>query len=144
MLCGARGAARRALGDPITAATSVYVADTLGEMGLFYRLSPFCFLGATLVPKGGHNPLEPALLNCAVLAGPHRDNARLAFAAVLDAQGFGTVESSADIARAAERLLSDPQAAARAGEAARTGAVTLQGAVAKSIALLKEMLDART
>ncbi len=143
MLCGARGAARRALGDVITPATSVYVADTLGEMGLFYRLAPFCFLGGSLVPLGGHNPLEPALLNCAVLAGPHRDNARAAFAAVLGAQGFGMVVSSADIAREAARLLADPAAAAMAGEAARSGAVTLQGAVGRSVALLKEMLDAR-
>jgi len=143
MLCGARGAARRALGDAITPATSVYVADTLGEMGLFYRLAPFCFLGGSLVPLGGHNPLEPAALGCAVLAGPHRDNAREAFAAVLGAQGFGTVQSSADIAREAGRLLADPAAALRAGEAARAGAATLTGAVEKSVALLKEMLDAR-
>jgi len=143
MLSGARGAGRRALGDPITPATSVYVADTLGEIGLFYRLAPFCFLGGSLVPLGGHNPLEPALLNCAVLAGPYRDNARTAFAAVLDAQGFGTVLSSAEIAREAARLLSDPASAARAGEAARSGAATLQGAVGKSVTLLKEMLDAR-
>jgi 3-deoxy-D-manno-octulosonic-acid transferase len=144
MLSGARGAGRRALGDPITPATSVYVADTLGEMGLFYRLAPFCFLGGSLVPLGGHNPLEPALLNCAVLAGPHRDNARTAFSAVLDAQGFGTVQSSTDIARDAARLLSDPVLAARTGEAARNGAATLQGAVDKSVTLLKVMLDART
>src|SRR5690606_21695001 len=111
--------------------------------GLFYRLSPFCFLGGSLVPLGGHNPLEPALLRCAVLAGPHRDNARDAFLAVLGAQGFGTVEASTDIAREAARLLADPDAAARAGEAARAGAMTLQGAVEKSVVQLKGMIDAR-
>ena len=46
-------AARRAADEPITADTQVYVADTLGEMGLFYRLAPFCFLGGTLVKLGG-------------------------------------------------------------------------------------------
>ena len=144
MLCGPRGAARRAAGEKITDATAVYVADTLGELGLFYRLAPFCFLGATLVPKGGHNPLEPAILNCAVLAGPHRVNARNAFEAVLGAQGFGDVGNSAEIARQAARLIIDPAAATRAGEAARTGAVSLQGAVRKSVDLLKELLaDAR-
>jgi 3-deoxy-D-manno-octulosonic-acid transferase len=145
MLCGSRGAARRALGDTITPATSVYIADTLGELGTFYQLAPFCFIGATLVPKGGHNPLEPALLGCAILAGPHRVNASSAFAAILDAQGFGSVNSSSDIAREAARLLSDPESVLRAGEAARTGAATLQGAVDKTVTLLRGVLaDART
>jgi len=140
MLCGPRGAARRAAGEKLTASTAIYVADTLGELGLFYRLASFCFIGATLVPKGGHNPLEPASLGCAVLAGPHRSNARSAFDAVLAAQGFGDVVSSADIAREAARLIADPAAAARGGEAARAGAATLQGAVQKSAALLEELL----
>ena len=141
MLCGTRTAARRAAGEKLTDATAVYIADTLGELGLFYRLAPFCFLGATLVPKGGHNPLEPASLACAVLAGPHRDNARTAFQAVLSAQGFGDVANSADIARQAARLIADPAGAAQAGEAARAGAVSLQGAVQKSVSLLQELLN---
>jgi 3-deoxy-D-manno-octulosonic-acid transferase len=140
MLCGPRGAARRALGDDITASTSVYVADTLGELGLIYRLAHFCFLGGTLVPLGGHNPLEPAILDCAVLAGPHRSSSQSAFDAILAAQGFGTVQSSGDIAREAGRLLADTEAARRAGEAAHGGAATLQGAVARSVALLNRML----
>ena len=45
----------------ITSQTAIYIADTMGELGLFYRLAPFCFLGGTLVPLGGHNPLEPAV-----------------------------------------------------------------------------------
>jgi 3-deoxy-D-manno-octulosonic-acid transferase len=145
MLCGTRGAARRGLDDRITPATAIYVADTLGELGLFYRLAPFCFIGGTLVPLGGHNPLEPALLNCAVLAGPHRANSRSAFDAILAAQGFGSVQSSGDIAREAARLLSDAGAAVCAGAAARDGAATLQGAVARTVALLNEVLaHART
>ena len=145
MLCGSRGAARRALGDPITASTSIYIADTLGELGTFYRLAPFCFLGGTLVPIGGHNPLEPALLNCAVLAGPHTYNSRASFAAVLGSQGFGIVQSSTDIAREAAWLLTDAEAAARAGEAARQGVAALQGALDKTVTLLGEVLaDART
>jgi 3-deoxy-D-manno-octulosonic-acid transferase len=143
MLCGPRGAARRAASQALTASTDIYIADTLGELGLFYRLAPFCFLGATLVPKGGHNPLEPASLGCAVLAGPHRLSNRPAYEAVLGAQGFGDVGSSADIAREAARLLADPEAAARAGEAARAGAASLKGAVQKSVSLLESLLDAR-
>jgi 3-deoxy-D-manno-octulosonic-acid transferase len=143
MLCGTRASKRRSTGGTITAQTAIYIADTLGELGLFYRLAPFCFVGGTLVPMGGHNPLEPAALHCAVLAGPHITNSRTAFDAILAAQGFGAVSNSVEIARAAERLLSDPAAAQVAGDAAARGAATLAGAVARTIAALKIMLDAR-
>jgi 3-deoxy-D-manno-octulosonic-acid transferase len=144
-LCGNRAVARRAAGDPVTPATAIYVADTMNELGLFYRLPTFCFLGGTLVPMQGHNPLEPAALHCAVLAGPSRANAARAFEAVLGAQGFGDVHSAADIAREAERLLSNPEIARAAGAAAARGAATLSGAVDKTIAALKNLLapDAR-
>ena len=69
MLCGNRTSARRGAGELITPETAIYIADTMNELGLFYRLAPFCFLGGTLVPMHGHNPLEPAVLHCAVLAG---------------------------------------------------------------------------
>jgi 3-deoxy-D-manno-octulosonic-acid transferase len=143
MLCGARACKRRSTGGQISHQTAVYIADTMGEMGLFYRLAPFCFLGGTLVPLGGHNVLEPAALGCAVLAGPHTLSAPRAFDAVLQAQGFGRVAGSADIAREAGRLLDDPAAARAAGDAAARGAATLSGAVARTHTALKAMLDAR-
>jgi len=142
MLCGARPNARRAAGEPVTPKTAVYIADTMNELGLFYRLPSFCFLGGTLVPMQGHNPLEPAILNCAVLAGPSRANSARAFEAVLGAQGFGDVQTSTDIAREAERLLSDPQAARAAGIAAARGAASLSGAVEKTIRAVKNLLGA--
>lgn len=64
----------RSKGELPTADTQCYLADTLGEVGVFYALSPMTFLGGSLVPVGGHNPLEPALLNCALLLGPHTFN----------------------------------------------------------------------
>ena len=142
MLCGSRISARRAAGDPITSGTAIYIADTMNELGLFYRLPSFCFLGGTLVAMQGHNPLEPAVLNCAILAGPSRANSARAFEAVLGAQGFGDVHSAGDIAREAEHLLSDPARARAAGLAAARGAVTLSGAVEKTIAALKNLLGA--
>jgi 3-deoxy-D-manno-octulosonic-acid transferase len=142
MLCGTRASKRRSTGGMVTAQTAIYIADTLGELGLFYRLSSFCFLGGTLVPLGGHNPLEPAVLHCAVLAGPHIANSRTAFDAVLEAQGFGRVDNSSDIAREAGRILFDRTVAQAAGDAAARGAARLSGAVARTIAILKT-LDAR-
>ena len=141
MLCGARASKRRAAGGAISSQTQVYVADTLGELGLFYRLAPFCFLGGTLVPMGGHNPLEPAVLERAVLAGPHRASAATAYDAILGAQGFGGVASAGDIAREAARLLASPEAVREAGLAAAHGAATLAGAVARTVTVINGLLD---
>jgi 3-deoxy-D-manno-octulosonic-acid transferase len=135
-LCGMRKPARRAAGDMIGAETQVYIADTLGELGLFYRLAPFCFIGGTLVALGGHNPLEPAILNSAILAGPYRASAANAYEAILKAQGFGDVASSGDIARRAAQLLSDTEMARNAGLAAAAGAATQAGAMTRTIAVL--------
>src|SRR5690606_36958232 len=52
----------------------LYIGNTLGEMGLFYALSSVVFIGATFVPKGGHNPIEAAQLGAFVLHGPHTFN----------------------------------------------------------------------
>jgi 3-deoxy-D-manno-octulosonic-acid transferase len=141
MLCGTRAVKRRATGGGLSPETEIYIADTMGELGLFYRLAPFCFIGGTLVPMGGHNPLEPAVLNCAVLAGPHRASAAGAYEAILGAQGFGSVHSSSDIAREAARLISDPEGARAAGHAAARGAASLSGAVAKTVAVLQALLE---
>ena len=75
-LARARGlsVAQRSKGEPITADTDVYLADTLGEMGLWYRIAPVSFVGGSLVEVGGHNPFEPALLGSAILFGPHVRN----------------------------------------------------------------------
>lgn len=56
--------------------TDIYLADTMGELGLFYRLANIVFVGGSLLPFGGHNPIEPAQLGCAVICGPYVDNFR--------------------------------------------------------------------
>jgi 3-deoxy-D-manno-octulosonic-acid transferase len=143
MLCGTRSFRRRTAGGRISGQTAIYIADTMGEMGLFYRLAHFCFMGGTLVPLGGHNVLEPARLHCAVLAGPNTASAPMAYEAIFAAQGFGRVGSSADIAREAAKLLSDRTLASAAGDAAARGAATLSGAVGRTADALKVLLDAR-
>lgn len=131
-LCATRKSRQRSKGDTIEADTAVYVADTMGELGLFYRLAQFAFVGGTLVPRGGHNPLEPARLHCAVLAGPHIYNSASAYRAVFEAQEIGRVTSSSDIAALATRLFDDPEFAKTVGDAAARGAMSLGGAVEKT------------
>ena len=64
----------RSKGDPIEDTTDIYIANTMGELGLFFRLTEIAFMGKSLVPLGGQNPLEALRLNCAVLHGPHMMN----------------------------------------------------------------------
>ena len=140
MLCDVRKSARRAAGEVIAPDTAVYIADTMGELGLFYRLASLAFVGGTLVPAGGHNPLEAARLNCAVMAGSHTFNSVSAYAAIFAAQGLGLVQSSTDIAALAGRAFSDPDFARALGEAAARGAATLGGAMAKTLAVVDAFL----
>ncbi|HEY0524479.1 MAG TPA: hypothetical protein VGD08_13885, partial [Stellaceae bacterium] len=108
---------RRSRGEEIAPDTDVYLADTMGEMGLFYRLAGIVFVGASLTPKGGHNPLEPAQLDCAILHGPDMSNCA-ALARALDEAGAAVAVADAD-ALAAEigRLLRDPAERTRRAEA---------------------------
>ena len=139
-LCATRKSQRRSEGGTIERDTAVYVADTMGELGLFYRLVPFAFVGGTLVPRGGHNPLEPARLHCAVMAGPHTFNSASAYEAVFKAQGMGRVASSSDIVVMVQRFLSDPDSAKALGDAAARGAASLGGAVEKTFAAINALL----
>lgn len=79
---------RRTTGGVPDHQTEVFVADTVGELGLFYRLSPCSLVGGSLVPKGGQNPIEPARLGSAIVFGPNTANFAEIFAA-LEEHGAG-------------------------------------------------------
>ena len=72
--------AQRSKGEPISEDTQIYLADTLGETGLFYSLTDLVFVGGSFVPVGGHNPYEPAHMGCAILHGPLYTNFAQAYA----------------------------------------------------------------
>jgi 3-deoxy-D-manno-octulosonic-acid transferase len=118
--------ARRALADPLTCETQVYLADTMGELGLFYRLAEIAFVGGSLVAKGGHNPFEPARLGCAVLHGPDMSNCAALAAALAAVNAAQTVSGGAALAQAVSALLADPRLRAeRAAAAIRVAAAGL-------------------
>ncbi len=97
----------RSRDDPIEADTDIYLADTVGELGVFYRVAEVAFVGGSLVPHGGQNPLEPARLDCAVVHGPHMFNFA-AVAAAFAASGAAAVVRDADgLAGAVAALLDD-------------------------------------
>lgn len=99
--------ALRSREDAIVPETDIYVADSMGELGLFYRLAEIVFVGGSLIPHGGQNPLEPARLECAIVHGPHMGNF-LAIESELRAAGATSMVSGPDeLAREVERLLGD-------------------------------------
>ena len=98
--------------------TGIYVIDSFGELGLFYRAVPLVFLGGSLIAQGGHNPLEPARLNCLVLHGAHVAAYASLFAA-LDAAGGGqAIENENALVQAVDRLLQQPGLVRQGGAAA--------------------------
>ncbi|MGE4480735.1 3-deoxy-D-manno-octulosonic acid transferase [Acidocella sp.] len=110
-------APRRALGQaPLPG--QVYVADTLGELGLFFRLAPFAFIGNSLAGFGGHNIVEPALLARPVICGPHLENFQEAAARLRAAQALREVRDEAGLAAAARGWLAEPEQARLAGQRA--------------------------
>ncbi len=99
--------AQRSTGQRIEPATEIYLADTLGELGLFYRLSEIVFVGGSLTPRGCQNLLEPARLGAAVIHGPDVENFRVA-AADLAAAGASTmVRDGGELGREVAALLID-------------------------------------
>lgn len=118
--------ARRSQGTLPGAGTDIYIADTLGELGLFYRLAPVAFVGGSLIPHGGQNVLEPARLDCAIIHGPHMENFRV-IAEEMSAKGAAVeVADAEELVKAVSRLLGDETV--RGQVAATADAVALQRA----------------
>lgn len=90
---------RRSAGQDPDSDTKVLLADTLGEMGLWYRLAPVSFVGGSLVDVGGHNPFEPAGLGSAILHGPFVANFRDIYARLDAAGGARQVGTPDDLTR---------------------------------------------
>jgi 3-deoxy-D-manno-octulosonic-acid transferase len=111
------GAPRRSLGQAPVAG-QIYVADTLAELGLFYRAVPFALIGGSLVAHGGQNVVEPARLGVPVLAGPHMENF-VEPAAMLAAVGALRRVDGQALADAVADWFSQPGETARLGAAAR-------------------------
>ncbi len=119
---------------------AVYIADTLGELGLMYRLAPIVFMGGSLASHGGQNPIEAIRLGAAIMHGPHVWNFAEIYAA-LDA-GYAT-QAIADEEAMAARLgawLTDPAARQAAAEAATATIKKLSGALDRTWAALDPYL----
>jgi 3-deoxy-D-manno-octulosonic-acid transferase len=99
--------AQRAAGDAIEPNSDIYLADTLGELGLFYRLADIVFIGGTLVPTGGHNPFEPARLRSALIAGPSDFNFVESFTLFSEGDALIRIADASQLTQAVAALLDD-------------------------------------
>lgn len=99
--------ALRSKGDPIEDETDIYIANTMGELGLFFRLTEIAFMGKSLVPLGGQNPLEALRLDCAVLHGPHMMNFQWMSEQMISLGCSLQVDGEAQLAETLSQLLSD-------------------------------------
>jgi 3-deoxy-D-manno-octulosonic-acid transferase len=135
--------AQRSKGEMPAADTDIYLMDTLGEMGLAYRLANIAFIGGTLVPHGGQNPFEAAQLECAILHGPHIANFESLFADMASKGATAEVTDAATLATQVTALLNTPATIEQMQNAAKDYSASMGGARARMSALLQPFITAR-
>jgi 3-deoxy-D-manno-octulosonic-acid transferase len=136
---GLHGALRSREELPI-ATTDIYVADTMGELGLFYRLAPIVFMGGSLIPHGGQNPIEAVKLGAAIVHGPHVFNFADVYDALDRAGGARRADTQEALVKQIGQLLHDHNAR-EASLAAADGVVQqLGGALERTLAALEPYL----
>lgn len=120
--------------------TNIYVADTIGELGLFYRLAPIAFIGGSLIRHGGQNPIEPAKLDTAILHGPHVHNFATIYSELNSAHGAAMVTDSQSLSVSLMRLLDDPHLVRSMAKAAEATVLPLGGALERTMKAIEPYL----
>ncbi len=134
----ARRSAHRAPPPP---EADIYLIDTLGELDLFYRLAPVVFMGGSFIRQGGHNPLEAARLDSAIVTGPHLSNFADLCAQLAQAGGLRILARRGELAPAVQSLLQEPQTRTNMARAAAGCAQRLAGALDRVMEALGPLLD---
>ncbi len=129
--------ARRAAGETLDATTQVYVADTLGELGLWFRLARIALICGSLAPRiGGHNPLEASRLGCPVVSGQNVENWRGVYAALAAERAVRLIGGAAELAGVFAEALTDDGALRDEAARAKAFAGRQGGAVEAACAQL--------
>ena len=137
--------AQRSRGEPLSPETDVYLVDTLGELGLFYRAVPIAFLGNSLAGEGGgHNPIEALRLDTAVLHGPRIHNFADIFAILDQAVPCAPIVDAAGLADAVCRLIEDPAAAVASAAGSKAALASLSGALETTMAAITPYLASKS
>ncbi|MCA0257951.1 MAG: lipid IV(A) 3-deoxy-D-manno-octulosonic acid transferase [Proteobacteria bacterium] len=125
--------ARRSRGDAIMEDTDILLGDTIGEMGLYLRLTELAFVGRSLTAEGGQNPMEPAAIGCAVLAGPNVENFRDAYQKLVRNGGARFVKDVEVLAKAVHYLLTNDPARLRMIDAGLATVQDMRGALSATL-----------
>jgi 3-deoxy-D-manno-octulosonic-acid transferase len=133
--------ARRSKGDKIGPDTDILLGDTIGEMGLYLRLTEIAFVGRSLTSEGGQNPLEPAMLETAVLAGRNVQNFREAYQKLLGSGGAKLVRDRNMLAGAVNFLLSNEAARHEMMAAGAATVEEMRGALARTLRALEPYIQ---
>jgi 3-deoxy-D-manno-octulosonic-acid transferase len=142
-LCAAHGCrvVRRSENRPCDPGAAVFLGDSMGELMLFYALADVAFVGGSLVPAGGHNPLEPAALARPVLHGPHMFNFAEIDRRLRAAGGSRAVMDAGELARAVGDYLAQPALRRATGEKARAFVAQNRGALERLLAIIEDLLN---
>jgi 3-deoxy-D-manno-octulosonic-acid transferase len=132
--------AQRSRGELPNPDTEIYVADTLGELGVIYRLAPIVFIGGSLVEHGGQNPIEAAKLGAAIVHGPHVWNFAEVYRALDAAGGADMVPDGMRLTQRIGAWLSDAEARTRVAQTGLKAMDTLTGALERTVAALDPYL----
>lgn len=130
---------RRSQGGQPSADTQVYLGDTMGELMKLLAASDIAFVGGSLIERGGHNPLEPAVLAKPVVMGPHFFNFQLICDSLEQAGGLQIAADETALLSTFDALIDDPEAAARIGEAGQQFVLQNQGALQRLYTLVEEV-----
>jgi 3-deoxy-D-manno-octulosonic-acid transferase len=133
--------AMRSQGQRPAANTEVFLVDTLGELQMFYAASDVAFVAGSLVPIGGHNVLEPAVLGMPILVGPHNFNAQEIADLLQQAGALKVVRSPEELAQRITEYFDDPALARQDGERGRAAVEQSRGAVARLVALVEPVIS---
>lgn len=132
---------RRSLREPIAPETDILFGDTVGEMGLYLRLTEIAFVGRSLTSEGGQNPIEPAMLDTAVLAGRNVQNFRDAYQRLIDGGGARLVHDRDMLAGAVNFLLCNPPKRREMMAAGVAAVDTMRGALAHTLRTLEPYIQ---
>lgn len=137
--CAAMGltVARRSLGDTIAPGTDIFLGDTIGEMGLYLRLTEIAFVGRSLTGQGGQNPLEPAMLGTAVLSGRNVQNFRESYQKLAANGGARFIRDKDVLAGAVNFLLNNDAERRKMMEAGRRTVEDMRGSLTKTLQALE-------
>ena len=132
---------RRSSGTPPPEGADAFLIDTIGELARAYSLATVAFVGGSLTPTGGHNPLEPAVWGVPVLSGPHVHNFREVYEEMILGGGARLVADSAELTVGAAAWLDEPALAAAAGAAGREVVRMNSGATERTAVALIDLIE---